>query len=479
MTAPVATRGWQFDAAPTPIDPAASSRRWVFAIMAIVCASWVIALGLGFRTALAILSIVGYIGCVLGVKRPAAGLVGIAILSSLDAPARVYLLTGGVWRWNTTNYWLLVYSLLFLPTMFKWRDPHTKLAALMLALLGIGLVITPEMEFGVQHTFGFAAFFGITLYFYRARDEEDLLYWIGIICGTLTALGSLVFLLQKAILHSINPNAYATFPLSGILAICLGFRYAVAKSRGRVLMCVLAAANMGAIFLTGSRGNMLIAIAAGIYLTVSLPGVHTRALALALGALVTLAVATQFTSMQDVAVHRIDKMLDPTESMTARTSGRWDLALGGIEMFKEHPLGVGTGGFAKGWQDLGVVEGISSFRRGEEFQAHSAWAKTMAENGVPGIVTLVAFVFSFAWVGLRRSDRGLMWLGVLTTLTLATAFLSTEFQAKSLWFIAGGTTILLHYPPRRRAPVEPIGDVADPGAPIDPRGYLTLPLRSR
>jgi O-antigen ligase len=159
-------------------------------------------------------------------------------------------------------------------------------------------------------------------------------------------------------------------------------------------------------------------------------------------------VSTAFTDLQRSSISRIEKLFDPGRSMTGRTSGRSDLALGGWYIFLENPLGVGTGGFGKAWANLGRREGLSEFRRGVEFQAHSAWVKVLVENGVPGAVLLAAFILSFTAAGLTSPIRGAASLGLLVTITISTALLSTEFQSKGVWFLAAGATVVLSLRPR-------------------------------
>jgi heme/copper-type cytochrome/quinol oxidase subunit 3 len=104
---------------------------------------------------------------------------------------------------------------------------------------------------------------------------------------------------------------------------------------------------------------------------------------------------------------------------------------------------VGTGGFPARYRE--VSETGFTFRQGQEVAAHSGWMKTLAENGVMGMLVLSAYVLSFAVVGMRRGDRSQRLIGLLTTSALAVALVSTEFQSKGLWLLAAGTTTLLHY----------------------------------
>jgi O-antigen ligase len=76
-------------------------------------------------------------------------------------------------------------------------------------------------------------------------------------------------------------------------------------------------------------------------------------------------------------------------------------------------------------------------------QAHSAWVKTLTENGIPGVVLLIAYVFSFAAIGIRRGGRAKA-LGFLTTAVLIVAFTWTEFANKGLWLLVSATTVLIN-----------------------------------
>jgi hypothetical protein len=68
----------------------------------------------------------------------------------------------------------------------------------------------------------------------------------------------------------------------------------------------------------------------------------------------------------------------------------------------------------------------------------------MVENGAPGLILLIIYVFSFAAVGLRQRNWVLWRLGILTTVAVGAALLSTEFQTKAVWFLAAGATAFLH-----------------------------------
>jgi O-antigen ligase len=131
---------------------------------------------------------------------------------------------------------------------------------------------------------------------------------------------------------------------------------------------------------------------------------------------------------------------------------------GGWSIFVQHPFGIGTGGFEDAWAGLEQPETVTQWAAGKQVPAHSGWLMVLVENGLPGIVFFVAYVGSFALVGLRQRDRRLLLLGVWVTLMLAVAFTMNEFQGKALWFAAAAATALMHREamrmrigPRRRA----------------------------
>ena len=207
----------------------------------------------------------------------------------------------------------------------------------------------------------------------------------------------------------------------------------------------LAASNLTLVFLTGSRGGMLVGAICAAFLMLRFGSVRSRVLTGLAAVVLGIGMSTQFAGHRQDAIHKISKMLDPRYSLTQRTSGRYDLALGAVYMFRTHPLGVGTGGFASNWRELDDVPGLSGFRRGRSMEAHGAWTKTLAENGVLGFALLAAYVVSLAFTGLRSRSRTARGLGVWAGGVLAVAFVSTSFQAKGLWLLAAGVTVLLQY----------------------------------
>jgi hypothetical protein len=437
-------RAWEFP--PSSGVGAGPAAYWGPCLLVLACLAWPVGLALGYRMALGVLTVAGFVGAVAGISRPALGLLGIGLLCTVDAPARFLLLSGGLWRWNTLNYWLLIVLVCCAPLVLRLRDVHTRLAELLFVVMAIGLAISPDLEFGILHMLGLLSVLGLTVYFVRARDEDSALYWLGLVCGTTSALGSVAFLLQKTSLPYINPNAFAHFPVTGIFAICLGFSRATTRRYGQVVLSVLAGANLACVFLTGSRGTMLTSLACVLFLVTTFQGLGRRLLAVLVAAWLAVAISTLFTNLAAVAEHRIDKMLSPGYTLAARTNGRSELARASVVLFEQHPLGIGTGGFAYYYSDVSETPGFTTFGQGKEVQAHSAWTKTLAENGLPGFLVLAGYILAFGVVALRRRDRWQRALGVLASAAVGISFVSSEFQNKGVWLFAAGVTTLLQYP---------------------------------
>jgi hypothetical protein len=403
--------------------------------------AWVATPVIGFRSSLQIVTGVSLVLVIVGVFAPQLGLLGVALLSTLDAPARAFLFTGGLLRWNTFNYILLGVTAISLPLLFRLRGLTLLTLCLLLGVLSLGLVITPDPVGGVLHLVNLTAMFGLLAYFLRAGRRPDTWYWMGVVCGVAAALGSLMFYLNQAFLPYLNKNAWATFPVTAIFAAALAFPSA-GRPRRQAVLGALVIFNAAWVFLSGSRGNLFTAVCCAIFLVGMLRRFESRAIFVAAVPLLVVAISAQFTEMQEFALHMLDKLINPAASLANRTSGRSDLAIGGWYIFKDHLLGVGTGGFSVAWQRLTPETGVDPDYLRVATEAHSAWVKTLAENGVPGVVALAAFILSFSMTGWNRGHEA-RYLGLLVTAALALAFVSTEFQSKGVWFLAAGATVVL------------------------------------
>lgn len=413
--------------------------RWVMAILVI----WGAGLVIGLRASVAMLTVLGFAAAIAGLRRPRLGLIAAGVLCTLDPLMSSLIFTGGLLRWNTVNYLLLLVALLWLPLFWRRRDGSLRLIEACAVLLALELIISPDWRQGTQDLAGLCAVFGLVVYLGRRRFSRADWYWLGVVCGTLAAAGGVVFFLQRASLPVINANAWAFFPLTGLFAVCIALPCSLDRRRGPLVLTSLAGVLMVWVFLSGSRGSMLVASVCGVYVVLAAHGIGRRATLLAIAALTLLATTTQFTDLQRQSLERVRILFDSQAKLVDRTSHRSELLLGGWYIFLDNPLGVGTGGFTAVWRDMDRRDGIPAADRYRDKAVHAGWVKMLAENGLPGFALLAAFVMSFAVRGLRRPYRSMQALGLLTTAVLALGLISTEYQSKGLWFMAAATMAML------------------------------------
>jgi O-antigen ligase len=414
---------------------AVAGRLLVVAILAV----WIVGFFAGFDIALLILTVIGFIAAAIGLFAPSTGLMGIAMLAVLDAITRDLLADNGMLPWNSFNYWLLLVVLLSVPFIIRLNDPHSRLLEVFILTLSVGVAYSLSYRTGIQDVFNLVTVFGMLVYFARSVDDRDAFLWTAYVVGVLGAGGGMVYYLQIADLPYINPNGIAFFPLTAMFAIALAMlRIPDDKPSARYILLALAVINMLWVFLSGSRGNMATGLFVLLFLLTRIRRFSTAALVLSAAVGVALLASSFFVEQQQFVLHRLQRSFDPNVSLNSRTSGRSNIAAAGIELFFKNPLGVGTGSFA-----TAVAE--SDALAGRNRPAHSAWIKTLAENGIPGIIILALYVLSFAWIGWRRRrEPGILATGVLVTGAIAIGFFSKELQGKGYWFLAAGGTALLH-----------------------------------
>jgi hypothetical protein len=400
---------------------------------------------MGFIWWLGVMTCIGFAAAMLGLVRPSLGLFGISLLCTLDAIMRHFLLDAGIQylRFNTLNYWLLIVIIGHQGLIRRFRDPQSRLILGFIALLAFEMVFSERVARGAQHILGIVSMFGILVYFVRAAAHDRAWYWQGVISGSTSAFGGLLYNLQHSSIPGLNHNVYALFPETAIFSLCLAYGFADDK-REEFVIIALTAVSVVWVFLSGSRGGLLMCAAALLFLIISMRGVGKKLLYVAGAVAVGILVAGWFGDLKTQSMVRLEKLWSADETADARTSGRTSLALGGWHIFMDNPLGVGTGESELAWAKLGFVRGVSDLKAGEEFSLHSGWIKILAENGLPGALFFAAVVGSFAVVGWKTGDRFLRGFGIAVTATLAIAFLSTEFQGKALWFLAAGAMTLLN-----------------------------------
>lgn len=437
------------------------ARAWAGRFTVLILVGWASSAVIGFERAVLLLSIIGLAAGAAGLRRPIIGLYGIGMLCTLDVLSRVYI--GGLWRWNTFNYWLLFVMLLNIPNLLGLRGVNVRLFELFVLLLVVELFVSDDVALGAQHVLDGLALFGLLLYFHRVRLEPELAYGLAVLTGVLAAVGGLTFLLVRESLTYANPNAWSFFPLTPIFASCLALATGIHTRRRTYILLSLSGVNALWVFRSGSRGGLLMAAVCLAYLVVQQIRLQGRGiLGLVLAGALVLGVGSLFVDQQPRTSSRVKTLFDRSRSITERTSGRSDLALGAWYIFLDHPLGVGTGGFGRTWARLGHREGLSGFDQGEEASAHSGWAKTLAENGLPGVVLLASFVASFALMGRHRRGRATLLEGLLVVAILSLGFLVDEFQGKGLWFLVAGVMALSRQSGSVRVARVPEGRAAAP-----------------
>jgi hypothetical protein len=410
---------------------------WTRGLLAATAVAWALAPIRGVELSLWILTAAGLAAVLAGLRRPPVCALGLGLLCTLDPVSRLFLMTGGLLRWNSLNYLLIVLAVLFARHVIAAAVPPVVLLGGLTLLLGFEIVLSSQPDLGLQHVLPVAATFGLVACFVRAAGEPRLWRAMALVNGAAAGLGGLAFFALQTPL--INRNAWGWFPLTALFSIALA---SAAGTRGSgFTLLLLAFVNLTWAFLSASRGDLLVGLIATGFIVLAGRAPGRRMIAATVAAVVAIAIASHFVALSDEAVARLGRLTTSDGSLRERTSGRSDLALGGWYIFLDHPLGVGTGGFPAAWAALGDHEGLSGFQRHKEFNAHSGWVKTLAENGLPGFVLLLLFVLSFSLPALRGrgSTRA---LGVMTTLIFATALLTTEFQSKGLWFLAAGTIAL-------------------------------------
>jgi hypothetical protein len=412
-------------------------------LIGVIIIVWTLSIGLGYQFGVTTLTLLAFGATMLGLFHPRVGLLGVGMMVALDPMTRVFMATGGLWRWNTFNYWLLLMMALSVPLLLRLRDIHTRLLQLFIVLLALGLLVSPNLSSGIQHTLGIVAVFGLLIYFARAGHDNNVWFWLGMVSGVLSSVGSLAYYVQKDSVQYIDHNLWAYFPLTGIYAIAMAMPFTRQSPRRQLGLVMLAFVNYGWIFLSGSRSNLLLGTIFIIFLVIAMRGVLNRLIIIGMAVSLALMVPIFFSDMVENTVERIEKLFNENATAADRTNGRATLLLGGWYIFQDNPLGVGTGGFKVAWSQLDMREGLG-FRFGQSFSSHSGWMRTLVENGFQGFVLLAAYVWSYAYMGLRQRDRVLMMLGLLTSICMSLTFFATEFQNKGLWFLAAGMIMIYH-----------------------------------
>jgi hypothetical protein len=417
----------------------------------------------GFDTAVYVLSLAALAAVVGMLWSPPVGLLGVTLMCTLESPMRAYLFEQMGLRYNSFNYLMLAVAAIGFPAVWAFRDIHTRLLAAFGVVLALQLLPSPNLTGGIVTMLEIIAVFALIGVYLRGLVHRNVLYWTAIVNATASAavvFGYLYFPPPAPM----NENALGQVIIGGLASMALAV--SVRGTGGNwILPASLVTANVVAAFLTGSRGGFLLAIILGGYIMVMLPRVTAKMYLLLLALVVFGWSAARFSNQYSVTVEKWSRLLDPTADISYATSNRSDLAIVGWRLFLDKPMGNGTGAFS----ELDDYISVINLRRA----AHSAWIKTLAENGIPGMVLLILYVSSFVWGRKTSAAPVSKWLGVLVATTLGTGFVFIEFQSKGLWMLAAGASVLLNGGALVAAPSAP----TPAGLASRIRGYRAAVLR--
>ncbi len=437
---PLRTERWSAPQGASQAEPFYNSQ-WMGPVLCIVTTIvWLSSFAFGFETAVGILTLIGLGGAVIGLFIPTLGLLSISMLCTLDPITRVYVMTGGIFRWNTVNYLLILTMILCLPVVGRLRDVHTRILEAFLLLLLLGLTYSSDFENGIVSFLNISSILGLMVYFCRALGDGKVLLWVGIVNGTVAAVGATVYFISMNSIAYINPNAWALYPLTGLFCVCLAVASVKPGSTMHYVLSFLGMVNVVLAFLSGSRGAMLMALACLFYLLFTMGDAVARGTICVTGILMAGMLLMTFNEQGQVALHRVEKLLNDDLSADERTSGRAGIYEIGWDMFLENPFGVGTGGFK---EEFAGQSGTHA-NRGLQRNAHSAWMMTLVENGFLGWFVFSLYVGSFALMSWIRRREGVLGLGLLVTCVLATSFIAREFQGKGPFLLAAGAVVFFN-----------------------------------
>lgn len=402
---------------------------------------WPVSFGLGFHISLAILTCLAFVVSLVFIARPVVGMLGVGMLCCLDTVSRPYLMSwsGGMFRWNTFNYFLLIVILLYVRTLLRQASLQIRVWQAFVCLVAIGVLASPSVVIGTNNLLNLVTPWGLLAFCLagsRLRSvQEPMWFWVACVNGVLGSVGGLVYYLQRANLPRLDNNEFSYFPLTAMFCICLARSYR--SGRSHALLNTLAAVNFCWVFLSGSRGSLLAAVICSIYLLYQTSGVGRRSLTIMVAACTCVLVVSQFPEMMDKTHDKFQRLADPSLSYRERTSGRANLFMDGWQIFMKNPLGVGTGGFNASRISS---DNYVSFKQTSAVAAHSGWLKILVENGVVGIAFFLLFICSFSMVAARQKDPS---LGLFVSATLAVAYVSAEFSGKGPWLLAAGSIVIL------------------------------------
>jgi len=190
-----------------------------------------------------------------------------------------------------------------------------------------------------------------------------------------------------------DSNALAAY-LAAMLPI-IGIQFLRSPWYGKLLCLAAGVFTANAIILTRSRGAV-VGLAVGAAMAVVLAPRKYRA-KIGLG---LVAVAIGGTFLADVGFwERASTINSPEQEMDASARSRFEIWEGGIQMAKDHPLGVGPGNFGR---HIGNYLPQYAGR-----DAHNTYVRCLCEVGWVGLAVFAALIVNAAicmWRVMRRSQ---------------------------------------------------------------------------
>jgi hypothetical protein len=269
-------------------------------------------------------------------------------------------------------------------------------------------------------------------------------------------------------------------PLGAILASGSG------RGRERLMAAACTGAILVGVFLTYSRGTMLMlaAIGAGLVL---LGCLRTRDLAFgAVTAVIVVAIAAPGMTRRLDSIRGVQSLFSEESAVEAdgATTGRMTEMLAALHAFRDHPLlGLGPGNYTPHYSVQYMSNPEIAFRiRDTQRRAHSLYIELAAEMGIVGLLVFLAIP---AWLALRlwrlraywvhrdreRATLASAFLLALVAYLGTAVFLHLAFQ-RYYWFLIGlvGASVQLLSQPGAHA----TGSIVN--EPVD--GPLSKPLNN-
>lgn len=406
---------------------------------------------LGFSVFITMAAFASLLGVFLGLayNNPILGFLSITVLLVLDPMIRGYVLVGGLFRWNTINYWLIVFTIANSKLLLNNLTRHLKAVIAFILLIFIQLAYTNDFENGILSILGIFSIIALYTYVISVKQYNIklILYYCSLVAGYAGLLTGLIFFRENSFqvytlshyynlgltiddMEAINANSFAVTLVAPIMITTVAFSFLKDK-RHRFILFILSLGNLILLTFTGSRGALLTGIVSLYFMLTK----KTNALKLIFWALIgyyILSMSAPLLENVDSSIARkIYVLFNDDASVSQKTNDRSDIALIGYQMFLENPLGVGTGNFSYTFKKFTMYSFSDLSISQTTKQSHSAFIKIMAENGIFGILLFLLFISTYYY----NKKNPIYKNGIYFILAALATFLSSEFQHKPIWFV--------------------------------------------